>query len=439
MLVQFKLRNYKTFRDEAKLSLVPSKYYKERLEENLFEVPKFGMQLLKSAVIYGANASGKSKLVEGLGFMKQFIMMSSKDMQKGDPIDIQPFRLSTETENEPSEFEIIFIHDGEMFRYGFEVTREKVVSEWLWHREKTKEVELFYRDGQEFEIHRHFKVGEMLTREKLVRSNALMLSVAAQFNDSKSGKVLDWLDKFNIISGLHEENYKGYTISRMHDQDIKKEIIRMIRVADLGIEDLEADTLDIDKIPKDMPEELKSLLKKAITEEGRTVFHDVIAAHRKYDEHYNFVGLESFSMRKEESSGTRKYYALSGPVLETLAKGDTLIVDELDSKLHPNLVCKLVEIFNSREHNPHNAQLIFNTHDTNLLSFGAFRRDQIWFTEKDRYGAATLYSLSDVKNVREKEDLEENYIRGKYGAIPYLGDFSKLFADQMEPAYENEK
>jgi AAA15 family ATPase/GTPase len=439
MLVQFKLRNYKTFRDEAKLSLVPSKYYKERSEENLFEVPKFGMQLLKSAVIYGANASGKSKLVEAMVFMKQFILQSSKDSQKGDLIPVQPFRLSTETENAPTEMELIFIYKGEMFRYGLEVTRDRVVAEWLYHREKVKEVELFYREGQDFEVHRQFKVGDMLSKEKLVRENALMLSVAAQFNDVKAGKILEWLKKFNALSGLREEGYQGYTMGRTQDEGIKKEILTMLRQADLGIEDVELEYLDLDKLPKDMPREMRKKLEEVIKKENGAVFSDVITMHRKYDGDNSPVGTERFSLKNEESSGTLKFYALTGPIIETLASGDTLVVDELDSKLHPNLVCHLVDIFNSREKNPHNAQLIFNTHDTNLLSSGAFRRDQIWFAEKDRYGAATLYSLSDVKNVREKEDLEENYIRGKYGAIPYLGDFSKLFADQMETAYENEK
>lgn len=439
MLVQFKLRNYKTFRDEVKLSLVPSKYYKERLEENLFKVPQFGLQLLKSAVIYGANASGKSKLVEATVFMKQFILKSSKDSQKGEPIDVQPFRLSTETENAPTEMELIFIYKGEMFRYGFEVTRDKVVAEWLYHREKVKEMELFYREGQAFEVHRQFKVGEMLSKENLVRENALMLSVAAQFNDAKAGKILEWLKKFNALSGLHEEGYQGFTMGRTQDEMMKKEILEMLRQADLGIEEVELEHLDLAKLPKDMPREMRKNLEDVLKKENGAVFSDVITIHRKYDGDNSPVGTERFSLKYEESSGTRKFYALTGPILETLASGDTLIVDELDSKLHPNLVCHLVEIFNSREKNPHNAQLIFNTHDTNLLSSGAFRRDQIWFTEKDRYGAASLYSLSDVKNVREKEDLEDNYIRGKYGAIPYLGDFSKLFADQMEPAYENEK
>lgn len=438
MLVQFRLRNYKTFKEEVKLSLVPSKYFKERQEENLFEVPKFGLQLLKSAVIYGANASGKSKLVEAMVFMKNFIITSSKDTQKGDLIDVQPFRLSTETEHAPSEFEIICIQKGAMFRYGFEVTAEKVISEWLYQREKTKEVELYYREGQDFEIHRSFKTGDTLTKGNLVRENALLLSAAAQFNDPIAGEVLDWLNKFNALSGLREEGYQGFTMSRTQDQFMKEEILNMIRHADLGIEDLELEHLDPEKLPKNMPKEIRKRIEKALKEENSAVFTDVITQHKKYDGSNNFVANEHFSLEKEESSGTRKFFALTGPILETLKSGDTLVVDELDSRLHPNLVCKLVELFNSKQYNPHDAQLIFNTHDTNLLSSGDFRRDQIWFTEKDRYGAATLYSLADFKE-RQESNFEQNYIQGKYGAIPYLGDFDKLFTDQPEPVYEDER
>jgi hypothetical protein len=142
---------------------------------------------------------------------------------------------------------------------------------------------------------------------------------------------------------------------------------------------------------------------------------------------------------EDESSGTRKFFALTGPILNVLENGFTLVVDELDSKLHPNLVCKIVSLFNSKEFNKKNAQLIFNTHDTNLLSSGLFRRDQIWFTEKNKYGEATLYSLADFKSdeVRKTEPFEENYIRGKYGAVPFLGFFDhlKIFL----PEHEDEK
>lgn len=442
MLVQFTLKNYKTFREEIKLSLIASNYDKSLEEENIFEVPEFGLRLLKSAVIYGANASGKSKLAEGMGFMKNFVIRSSKETQKGDRINVQPFLLSTETENKPSEFEITFVHDTELFRYGFEVSPDRVVAEWLYHRSKTKEVEIFYRDGQKFELHKsRFKTARPLVDGKMIRPNALLISVAAQFNDKLAGKVLEWFRKFNIISGLREEGYQGFTMGKIRDEQEKHEIIKLLKKADLGIDDLTLKLLEADNIPANLPEKLREMLEQRLKENEGEVFMDVLASHKKYDARHRAVGEVQFSMDRDESSGTRKFFALSGPVLDTLQNGKVLIGDELDSKLHPNLVCKLAELFNSRNNNPLNGQLIFNTHDTNLLSSGLFRRDQIWFTEKDRYGAATLYSLSDFKTdeVRKEENFEKNYIRGKYGAIPYLGDFDLISPEKPTPVYENEE
>jgi hypothetical protein len=144
-------------------------------------------------------------------------------------------------------------------------------------------------------------------------------------------------------------------------------------------------------------------------------------------------------MEDEESSGTKKFFALTGPVLDSIENGYVLVIDELDSKLHPNLVCKIVSLFNSKELNPKNAQLIFNTHDTNLLSSGLFRRDQIWFAEKDKYGASKLFSLADFKSeVRKTENFEDNYIRGKYGAVPFLGEFDNFINFKMLLSHENE-
>jgi uncharacterized protein len=153
-----------------------------------------------------------------------------------------------------------------------------------------------------------------------------------------------------------------------------------------------------------------------------------LTKHKKYDEDLKAVGNISFSLEDDESSGTRKFFALTGPILDVIENGYTLVVDELDSKLHPNLVSKIVSLFNSKELNKKNAQLIFNTHDTNLLSSGLFRRDQIWFTNKNKYGEAKLYSLADFKSdeVRKTEPFEENYISGKYGAVPFLGFFDNL-------------
>ena len=177
-----------------------------------------------------------------------------------------------------------------------------------------------------------------------------------------------------------------------------------------------------------MSKELKDKIIKEVREEKQEYISDVLTKHKKYNEELKAVGNISFSLDDDESSGTRKFFALTGPILDVIENGYTLVVDELDSKLHPNLVCKIVSLFNSKEFNKKNAQLIFNTHDTNLLSSGLFRRDQIWFTNKNKYGEAKLYSLADFKSdeVRKNDPFEDNYIKGKYGAVPFLGFFDNL-------------
>lgn len=440
MLIQFTLKNYKPFKDEVRFSMVASNYDKTtRQEDNIVEVPRFGLKLLKSAVIYGANASGKSKLAEGMQFMRNFVIRSSSDTQKGDKIPVQPFLLSTETESEPSEFEIMFVQDSELFRYGFEVSPDKVEAEWLFHRAKTKEVEIFYRDSQQFELHeKRFKTAKPLVDKKMIRSNALLLSVAAQFNDKLAGKALEWFKKFNVISGLQEERYHGFTMSQAKEDEGRQEILALLKKADMGIDDLTLKLLEPGNFPQGMPKELQEMIEQKLREEGGEVFTDVLTAHKKYDADKRSVGTVQFSMDKDESSGTRKFFALSGPVLNTLEHGKVLVGDELESKMHPNLVCQLVALFNSKRQNPNNGQLIFNTHDTNLLSSGIFRRDQVWFVEKDRYGAATLFSLGDFE-ARKEENYEKNYLRGKYGAVPILEEFSPVYITKSSPANENEE
>jgi AAA15 family ATPase/GTPase len=440
MIVQFSVRNFKTFKEKSILTLVASNYDKStREKENVISVEEFNLRLVKSAVVYGANASGKSKFMEAIMFMKEFVIRSSKDSQKGDNIDVQPFKLQTDSETDSSEFELVFIYKKEMFRYGFEVTKKKVISEWLFHRPKTKEIELFYREKQEFSVHpRKFTKGITLVKEELIRENALMLSVGAQFNDITSGKVLDWFKSLQTISGLEEDGYQGFTVNRTQDKNHKLKILELLKAADLGIQDISLEVLDVTKLPKDMPQVLKEMISKKVEDEKAEFISDVLATHRKFDENKKYIEDVTFSMENEESSGTKKFFALTGPVLDTLESGNVLVVDELDSKLHPNLVCSLVSLFNSKELNPKNAQLIFNTHDTNLLNSGLFRRDQIWFSEKDRIGAAKIFSLADFKSeVRKNEKFEENYIRGKYGAVPFLDNFENLFSSKI--LIENEE
>lgn len=443
MLIQVSVRNFKAFKEKMTFNLTASNYDKETLEEdNVVLNPSFNLRVLKSAIIYGANASGKSKFIDALEFMRDFAITSSKDTQIGDPINVEPFRLEIEASQSTSEFEVIFIYKEEMFRFGFEVNKERVVSEWLYHKPKTKEVELFYRQGQKIERHpRQFQKAGTLIRENLVRPNALLLSVAAQFNDENAAKVLEWFKNLGTISGLEEEVYQGFTMFRTKDPEHKKRTMNLLKAADLGIDDIVLEALDLSKLPKNMPKDIRDSIEKRVRENKEAEFvSDVLTTHKRYDANLKYIDDVQFSMETDESAGTKTFFALTGPILDSLENGYVLFVDELDSKMHPNLVCKIVELFNSKDLNPKNAQLIFNTHDTNLLSSGLFRRDQIWFTEKDSFGVAKLYSLADFKSeVRRDEKFEENYLRGKYGAVPFLGEFDQLIAKPILLSNENEK
>ena len=439
MLIQFSVRNFRTFKEKATLSLIASNYDKKREAENIVEDPTFNLRVLKSAVIYGANASGKSKFMEALLFMRSFAIGSSRESQKGDAIKVHPFKLNVESVNEPSEFEVIFTYKNVMYRYGFEADKDKIVSEWFYYKPNTKEVELFFRDNQNFDVHpRNFTKGAIGVKAGMVRDNALLLSLAAQLNDATAIQAIEWFKNLRIISGLQEESYQGYTMSKTKDPLLKTKILKLLKGADLGIQDIKLEMLDIDSLPKEMPKELRDKLIKESKDDNTEIFSDIVTTHKQYDSSKRFKEYVDFSMVDDESSGTRKFFALTGPVLDVLENGYTLVVDELDSKLHPNLIGKLVSLFNSKELNPNNAQLIFNSHDTNLLSSGLFRRDQIWFIEKDKFGEARLYSLADFKTdeVRKTDPFEENYINGKYGAIPYLEMFGNLLNNNVSSTNE---
>lgn len=440
MLIQFSVRNFRIFKDKVTLSLIASNYDKlTRERENVSDSNNYNLRILKSAVVYGANASGKSKFIEALMFMRSFTIYSSKESQKGDEIPVEPFKLNAESENEPSEFEVVFIFKNIMYRYGFEVEKSRVVSEWLFYKPKTKEIELFYRDFQNFETHdRNFQKGNIAVKEKLIRDNTLLLSLAAQLNESTAINVIEWFKSLKTISGIKEDGYETYTMSKTQDSKHKQKILELLKAADLGIQDIKLEMLDIEKLPKNMPKEMKEMILKKSKEEKTEFISDMLTFHKKFDSSKKYIGNINFSLEEDESFGTRKFFALTGPILDAIENGHTLVIDELDSKLHPNLVCKIVSLFNSKNLNPKDAQLIFNTHDTNLLSSGLFRKDQVWFTEKDKYGEARLFSLADFKSdkVRKNEAFEDNYIRGKYGAVPFLGFFDNLIHKNLLPQDE---
>jgi uncharacterized protein len=424
MLIEFSVGNYRSFKEKVTFSMVAANLVakdKQLDANNVFTVDD-DLKLLKSAAIYGANASGKSNLAKALAFMKGFIANSSKDTQSTDEIPIEPFRLSTETDSKPSFFELVFIMTGVKYRYGFEVTDKQVVSEWLFYTPKTRETKLFRRKIDAFQISRAFDADDI---QKRTRNNALFLSVSAQFNVEVAVKILSWLKStINITSGLKDKGMMNVTINCLLEKNkYKTNIIQMIKKLDLGIGEIkvEEQEFSIDHLPSYIPDDLREVIARHAGE--KTV--SILVSHRKFDHDGQYYLIENFYLSQHESDGTQKIFALAGPLVDTLEEGKTLIIDEFDARLHPLISRAIVELFNDQETNPNNAQLIFMTHDTNLLSNKIFRRDQIWFTEKNRYGATDLYSLAEFR-IRNDASFESDYIKGKYGAIPYIGDLKHL-------------
>jgi len=437
MIVRFSVCNYKVFKDETVFSFVATNYDKKtREDENVAHIESPSLRLLKNAVVYGANASGKTKLIEAFAFMRYFVVNSSKDSASSEDIDTDPFRLNTESEIAPSSFELMFLIGEKLYRYGFEVTRKQVVSEWLYVQEKKRESELFYRDedGVISFDKKKFAAWELITKANLVRNNVLFITTLAQFNDAVGIEIVTFFNEsLKTISGLNETGYKGMILSKLVDFDYKKRVMEFLNFADLGIMDIskkevEASFDDSDKVPQD--------IKKMILDDIQS--QTLLTKHQVYDAEHTPVDSRDFLMRKDESHGTQKFFYLTGPILESLMNGHTLIVDELDSRLHPNLVTRLISLFNSKETNPNNAQLIFNTHNSNLLDSKLLRRDQVWFVDKNMYGESKLYSLSDIKGIRKDEQFEQNYIDGIYGGVPYLDDFINVKIDKTQK-HENEK
>ncbi|OYD97322.1 abortive infection protein [Nostoc sp. 'Peltigera membranacea cyanobiont' 213] len=393
----------------------------KKLEKNnVFEIDN-DLKLLKSAAIYGANASGKSNLATALGFMRWFMINSSKETQSTEKIGVERFKLNTETEEKPSFFEIVFLMNGKRYRYGFEATRDKVVSEWLFYVPKSKETKLFERNLGKFSVSKTYKADGI---QQKTRHNALFLSVSAQFNVQIAEKILDWLtNKVALISTLNDRGYRGYTVSCLMNNENKDEILQLLKKLDLGFSDLKIEESEItaDSLPKELPDELKNLILK----NGEGKLSSVQTTHQKFDGKGNLVSIEVFDLDEQESEGTKKVFSLAGPLVDTLKNGQLLIIDEFDARIHPLISRAIVELFNSNETNPNNAQLIFMTHDTNLLNKKLFRRDQIWFTEKNRYGATDLYSLAEY-NISNDASFESDYIQGRYGAIPYIGNLNHL-------------
>lgn len=432
MLIEFSVENYLSFKDLTTLSMVAAKSFKEHHDSHIIETG-YNFNLLKSAIIYGNNASGKSNLLEAMGFMKQTVLSSFRDALLDNnerKFPLEKFVLNTQSEKETSFFEIAFIHSETRYRYGFEIDYDKIVAEWLFHT-TSKEVYLFKRNYQKIEINKSaFKEG--LGKEEDVRENVLFLSLLATLGKETSTNVVDWFKKFNFIYGIHDRFHKRYTIDKLKDdKQFFNWVVRFLKY--LEIVNLSTTVEDISEIDletlreNEKDEEIINLLTSIHKIQSKQPRRDqLITYHRKYDENNVLVDTVPFNFDKQESEGTKKLLYLLGPWYDTLQNGKVLVIDELDSRLHSHLTLRFVDFFHHL--NSYKAQLICAVHDISLLNKETFRRDQIWFVEKNQFGASELVSLGDFKTdkVRNKSAFDKNYLEGKYGAIPYFDTDEKL-------------
>lgn len=431
MIIEFKVENFLSFKDLTTLSMITAKSFKEHKDTHTIIIDN-KLSLLKTAIIYGNNASGKSNLLKAMAFMKQIILNSFRDALL-DEIDrkfpLEKYALNSKTEKETSFFEISFINNGTKYRYGFELDYDKVVAEWLYHT-TSKEVYLFRRDLQKIEVNKSaFK--EALGKENDVKENVLFLSVLATLGKEIATSVVEWFKNFNIISGIYDRGHKRYTIDKLKtDENFFNWVLHFIKyleISNLSTTEEDVNEIEIDfnalKEQKD-DEEIINILSSLNPKKSKRDF--LLTYHRKYDENNILIDTIPFHFDKQESEGTKKLLYLLGPWYDSLKNSKVLVIDELDSRLHSHLTLRLIDFFHKC--NLSNAQLICAVHDITLLNKETFRRDQIWFIEKNQFGASELISLADFKTdtVRNKSAFDKNYLDGKYGAIPYFDIDQKL-------------
>lgn len=425
MLLEFRVSNYRSFRDEQTFSLVPT--IRDHSHENANVVRKDGHRILKSAAVYGANAGGKSNLVKAFGAVKEFVATSATQMTLGDKIDVEPFRLQREYADRPTEFRFALLLDGVRYDYGFSATAERVHDEWITAYPKgvgQRWLERFYHpDAEEYE----WKCRGPLAREKRgliarTRQNGLALARGAERNIDELAPLFLWFkEKLRVLDQSTPpealDSTMRYSMELFRENSEFGSYVRgMIADADLGIAGLGVEGREISEsdLPRDLPHELRDRILSKLGKEGLLTW---VLTHLNRD-----TGEAVRLSPDDEAAGTLRLLALSGPWWYTLQHGYTLVVDELDCSLHPHLVRKLVQVFQSPAHNRSGAQLIFVTHDSTLMDRSLVRRDQIWLVEKERNGASRMFSLWDVRETpRKTEAIQRGYLGGRYGGVPSFG------------------
>lgn len=417
MLVEFRITNYRSFQDTAVLSMVASKDPTLEASNCIDTTP----ELLRSAVLYGANASGKSNLILALAFMKNMVEVSATGLREGQSLNIAPFRFNVETTKQPSELEITFIDNGIRYQYGFAANATRIVKEWLLVYKTARAQRWFEREYNEkenkenwyfgsyfLESHRH-----QIWRES-TRANALFLSTAVNLNSEQLRPIYKWFAERLIVLPVPNVPIP-LDITLAHLKENKKsKILDFLQAADLGIKDVHIEMRKGKQVQWNFQPGANNQLVAGSEKEIDVPIITFI--HQGKDDRPVTFGIN------EESHGTQRLFSYAGFFLEALNNGKILVIDELCSSLHPKMVRFLIKLMHNPKINQDNAQLIFSTHNTSLLdTTELFRRDQIWFIEKNREQSSQLYPLTDF-SPRKEEAIEKGYLVGRYGALPFLGD-----------------
>lgn len=429
MLIEFRVKNFRSFKEEQVFSMVASK--DDSLSDNVVEVA--GWRLLRTAAIYGANASGKSNLLKAIRAMGVMVQMSAQ-MDAKARNNLAPFAMVPKNRSEPCWFEVTFLIEDVRYQYGFSASRQRVHDEWLLSYPEGKARQLFVRKYDrkskktKWDLESRYLTGQKKKLKSMVRDDALFLSIAAQFNHAQLTPIHDFFRSY-LRSILTTDGELQVTREMMLEsaqtdtQDaFKDRVLSQLRLADPTICGVRVEKLDPDKfpLPKDLPDDARKTLREQ---------YEANPAIRVEFEHVTTVDHEhALFPLQEESDGTRRLFQLMGPIQDTLDYGLVVFVDEIESSLHPLLVRRLLQDLQSPKSNPQGAQVIMTTHDTTLLDPELLRRDQIWFTEKDGDGATHLYSLSDYKEkekgkARKDDAFQKRYLEGRYGAIPIIERF----------------
>lgn len=431
MLLEFRVCNYRSIGEEQVLSLIPASKQKDHLQ-NILTKGKY--QALNAISLYGQNGSGKSNLLLAMSFLDKLIHISARTSSTT-KLPYDPFLLREGWEGKPTRFEITFVIEENRYRYGLEFTEKEVLKEWLFRKSQSREVSLFEREESTIEVSSGFNGSKKIIDAAIeaTRDNALFLSTCDMLNVEEAKTIFNWFRYFGMIDGLNTEDL--HTVDLWDKEDYKDKIKKYLESLSLNIADVDITTKDFDEseLPDDMPKAMKNRLAKSL--KGKQSY-TVIAKHTLYDSNAKPTpNLVSWEWWEKESAGSKKAFELSGPILWTLANGGVLIIDEIEAKMHPVMTLNTIDIFLDPASNPNKAQLIFATHDTNLLTYSTLRRDQIYFVEKNKWESSELYSLSDFvyfenkngefKSEKERPDTdkEKRYFEGRYKAIPVLGEF----------------